>query len=143
MKALVLKSQDQPFFYGDWEEPTPGEGEVVVDIRAASLNRRDVFITQGKYPGIHYPVMLGSCGAGMLGGREVIINPALDWGDDPRAQSRRFQILGLPRNGVFAARLAIPEAKVYDKPAHLGWAAAAALPLAGMTAYRALFTRGR
>ena len=143
MKALVLKSEETPFYYGDWDDPVAGDGEVIVDLKAASLNHRDVFITQGKYPGIRYPVILGSCGAGMLEGREVLINPAFDWGDDPRAQSRNFHILGLPRNGTFAERVAVPLGKVYDKPPHLSWVEAAALPLAGMTAYRAVFSRGQ
>lgn len=143
MKALVLKSEETPLYYGDWDDPVPGDGEVLVDLKAASLNHRDVFITQGKYPGIRYPVILGSCGAGVLEEREVLINPAFDWGDDPHVQSRHFHILGLPRNGTFAEQVAVPPEKVYDKPPHLTWAEAAALPLAGMTAYRAVFTRGQ
>ncbi len=143
MKALVLKSQEEPFYYGEWEDPLANAGEAIVGLKAASLNHRDVFITQGKYPGIRYPVILGSCGAGTLDGREVVVNPAFAWGDDPRAQSRAFHILGLPRDGTFAEQVAVPREKIYDKPAHLSWAEAAALPLAGMTAYRALFTRGQ
>ena len=46
--------------------PVPGEGEVLVRIRAAAFNRRDVFITQGLYPGIKLPVTLGSDGAGTI-----------------------------------------------------------------------------
>ncbi len=142
MKALVLKSKEEPFFYDDWKEPDPGEDEVVVDLQAAALNHRDVFITQGLYPGIQYPSVLGSDGAGVVDGREVLINPAMNWGDNPRVQSDDFHILGLPRNGTFAEKVAVPEDKIYDKPGHLSWGSAAALPLAGLTAYRALFTRG-
>lgn len=142
MKALVLKSKEEAFYYGDWEEPKPGAGEVVVEMRAAALNHRDVFITQGLYPNIKYPAILGSDGAGIVDGREVLINPAMEWGDDPRVQSKDFHILGLPRNGTFAEKVAVPEDKLYDKPRHLNWESAAALPLAGLTAYRALFTRG-
>ena len=42
----------------------PGPGDVVVRVRAASLNRRDVFIRRGLYPGITFPIVLGSDGAG-------------------------------------------------------------------------------
>jgi NADPH:quinone reductase-like Zn-dependent oxidoreductase len=75
-------------------------------------------------------------------GREVIINPGCDWGDDPRAQSSGFTILGLPREGTFAERVAVPVSQVHSKPDHLDWPQAAALPLAGLTAYRAVFSRG-
>jgi zinc-binding alcohol dehydrogenase/oxidoreductase len=144
MQALVLLENDAPLYHGEWEDPQPGEGETVVYLRAAALNHRDVFITQGLYPGIHYPVILGSDGAGTLDdGREVLINPAMGWGDDPHAQSPNFNILGLPRDGTFAERVVAPKEKIYDKPAHLSWEAAAALPLTGVTAYRALFNRGQ
>ena len=139
MKALVLRSKEEPFYFGDWPDPVPESGEVVVEMKAASLNHRDVYITQGLYPGIKYPAILGSCGAGMLNGREVVLNPAMDWGDDPRAQAKDFHILGLSRDGVFAEKIAIPADKVYDKPGHLSWHEAAALPLAGMTAFRSVF----
>ena len=75
--------------------PEPGEGEVLVRLRAAALNHRDVFITQGLYPNIRLPVTLGSDGAGevvagngdssgLRAGEEVVIDPMLGWGDDPR-----------------------------------------------------------
>jgi NADPH:quinone reductase-like Zn-dependent oxidoreductase len=73
----------------------------------------------------------------------VIINPSFDWGDSPRAQGPRFTILGLPRDGTLAERIAVPAAQVSAKPAHLTWHEAAALPLAGLTAYRALFSRAK
>jgi NADPH:quinone reductase-like Zn-dependent oxidoreductase len=76
-------------------------------------------------------------------GCEVIINPSLDWGDDPRAQGPKFRILGLPDNGTFAEQVVVPAANLSPKPAHLSWEQAAALPLAGLTAWRALFTRAQ
>ncbi len=74
-------------------------------------------------------------------GREVIINPALDWGESPRSQGGEFRILGLPDDGTFAERVRVPVSALVDKPAHLDAPHAAALPLAGLTAFRALFTR--
>ena len=54
----------------------------------------------------------------------------------------RFEILGGPRDGTHAELIVMPEASLYPKPAGLSWAEAAAFPLAAVTAYRALFTRG-
>ncbi len=71
-----------------------------------------------------------------------MIYPALDWGDREEAYGPDFQILGGPRDGTFAELVAVPEVNVFPKPARLSWEEAAALPLAGLTAYRALFSRG-
>lgn len=143
MHALIYPEEGQPLTYREHPDPQPEDGEVVIDLKAAALNHRDVFITQGLYPGVYTPLIMGSDGAGLYGGREVVINPAMAWGDDPRVQSKSFHILGLPRPGTFAQRVAVPTNKIYDKPAHLNWVEAAALPLAGLTAYRALFTQGQ
>ncbi len=143
MKALVLTEANSLPMYQDAADPIPAEGEVIVDIKAAALNHRDVFVTQGKYANIRFPIILGSDGAGICDGKEVVIYPALNWGDDPRFQGKSFEILGLPRNGTLAEKIAIPATHVFPKPTHLTWAEAAALPLAGLTAYRALFTKGR
>ncbi len=143
MKALQLKEKNTPLSYGDMPLPQAGEGEVLVQIHAAALNRRDWWITQGQYPGIVYPIVLGSDGAGMAEGREVIINPAMGWGEVAAYPSKSFQILGLPRNGTLAEWVTVPERQIYDKPAHLSFEQAAALPLAGLTAYRALFSKGQ
>lgn len=122
--------------------PRPAAGEALVRVRAAALNHRDVYVTQGKYPGIALPVTPGSDGAGECHGREVVIDPMLDWGDDDRAWRKGSSILGMPRDGTFAQYVAVPSGNVYPKPAHLSAEEASALPLGGLTAYRALFTRG-
>ena len=143
MKALVLTEPNSLPVYQETADPIPAEGEVIVDLKAAALNHRDVFVTQGKYSNIRFPIILGSDGAGICEGKEVVIYPALNWGDDPRFQGKSFEILGLPRNGTLAEKIAVPATHVFPKPEHLSWAEAAALPLAGLTAYRALFTKGR
>ena len=134
--------------------PAAGEGEVLVRLRAAALNHRDVFITQGLYPNIRMPVTLGADGAGEIEaigagsfdgavGDEVVIDPLLRWGDDPRVwDTATANILGMPRDGTFARYVAVPSANVYRKPEQLSMEEAAAIPLAGLTAYRAIFTRG-
>jgi NADPH:quinone reductase-like Zn-dependent oxidoreductase len=124
--------------------PVPSEGEVLVRVRAAAFNRRDVFITNGLYPGIELPRTLGSDGAGVIEatGEEVVINPMLHWGDDDHAWSAGASILGMPHDGTFAQYVCVPKENVYPKPPALSIEEAAAIPLAGLTAYRAAFTRG-
>jgi zinc-binding alcohol dehydrogenase/oxidoreductase len=146
MKAVRLHEIGGPqnLQVDDIALPIPSEGEILVRVRAAAFNRRDVFITQGLYPGISLPRTLGSDGAGILeeSGEEVVIDPMLGWGDDPHVWSANASILGMPHDGTFAQYVAVPKANVYPKPAHLSMEEAAAIPLAGLTAYRAAFTRG-
>lgn len=141
MKALVLKELKQPLVFQEVESPIPNNDDVLVRLRSAALNRRDWFITQGQYAKIQLPVILGSDGAGEYEGKPVVLYPALEWGDNPAAQGKHFRVLGLPENGTFAEEIRIPRANLAPKPAHLSWEQAAALPLAGLTAYRTLFTR--
>ena len=133
-------------------DPTPGPGQAVVRLRAAALNRRDAWIRHGQYAGIRLPIILGSDGAGVVEaigtgvgagwvGQSVVINPSLDWGDNPRAQGPAFHILGLPDDGTYAERVVVPASSLFAKPAALSWAHAAAIPLAGLTAYRAVVSR--
>jgi NADPH:quinone reductase-like Zn-dependent oxidoreductase len=154
MRALTLKAIKSPLVFEERPDLTPSAGEVVVRLKAAAVNRRDYWITQGMYPGIETPVVLGSDGAGVVSrtgsgvesgwqGREVILNPGLDWGDDPNAQGPGFTILGLPRDGTFASEVTVDASQLHEKPPHLDWHQAAALPLAGVTAWRALFTQGQ
>ncbi len=128
-------------------------GEVVVRLRAAALNHRDVYICRGQYAGLRYPTVLGADGAGTVAaagagvthvrvGDAVIINPCLDWGDDQRVAAPTFRILGMPDNGTFAQLVTVPAANVLPMPAGLSIEEAAAIPLAGLTAYRALVSRG-
>src|SRR5688572_17009420 len=136
----------------DVPEPNIGGGEVLVSIRAAALNHRDVWIKSGQYAGLKWPCIPGSDGAGeviAVGAgvdaswvkREVIINPSFGWGERTDAQGPEFSILGLPRQGTLAEKIAVPATQVSAKPAHLTWEEAAALPLGGLTAFRALFAR--
>jgi NADPH:quinone reductase-like Zn-dependent oxidoreductase len=101
-----------------------------------------VYIQQGLYANIQTPVVLGSDGAGTChGGREVIICPSFHWGENSRAQGAEYQILGMPQDGTFSDQICVPESHLFPKPEHLSWEEAAALPLAGLTAWRALFTK--
>jgi NADPH:quinone reductase-like Zn-dependent oxidoreductase len=154
MQAAVLTEIKKPLTVQAVPNPLAARGEAVVQLKAAALNHRDLWIQLGQYAGIKTPVILGSDGAGTVltvgspedsawVGREVIINPALDWGVNPRAQGSAFRILGLPDAGTFAEQCVIPAANLVLKPSHLSWEQAAALPLTGLTAWRALFTRAQ
>lgn len=132
------------------EIPHPGEDQCLIKIQAAGLNRRDEWISKGLYPGIRSGVILGSdaCGKVEEGpaewkGKEVIINPNINWGPFEEAQSRQYTILGMPENGTLAEYLIVSSDRLVEKPSHLDALQASALPLAAMTAYRACFTQGK
>lgn len=153
MKAIVFENNETPAGIKEIDKPKPGKGEVLVKLIAGSLNRRDYWIKKGIYQGSNFPCTVGSDGAGVIEksgkgvdsnfkGKEVIINPALHWGTNPKYHGDDFQILGLPSQGTFAEYVCVPAENIWDKPPHLTFEQASALPLAGLTAYRALFTRG-
>ncbi|MCB0588805.1 MAG: zinc-binding dehydrogenase [Phaeodactylibacter sp.] len=141
MKALLFTGVKEPLVYTDVELPEPDESFGVVRLKAAALNRRDYWITLGLYPNLRFPSVLGSDGCGVYEGKEVVINPSIHWGDDPRFYSDDYFILGMVENGTFAEQVAVRKTKIYPKPEHLTAEQAAALPLAGLTAYRILFSR--
>jgi zinc-binding alcohol dehydrogenase/oxidoreductase len=142
MKALVLVGKGEPLSFQNVEKPVYTEGSLLVKLKAASLNHRDVWIQKGLYAGLKFPTILGSDGAGELpDGKAVILHPGRNWGDNPRFQGKNYDILGLPTDGTFAEYISVPTEYLAPKPAHLSFEEAAALPLAGLTAYRALFTK--
>jgi NADPH:quinone reductase-like Zn-dependent oxidoreductase len=138
--------------YGDRPDPEPGPGEVRVHLKAAALNRRDV--SMRKSAGSPFPYVGGSDGAGVVDqlgagvsglerGAEVVLFPSLGWFEGEDAPPPGFQILGGPRPGTCAEYIVLPRENLFPKPAPLSWEETAAVPLAGLTAWRALFTRGR
>ena len=154
MKAIILREigPTGSLRLEEVADPTPGPGEVVVRLQAAALNHRDVWIRRGQYAGIQLPAILGSDGCGVveqvgqgvpdvLVGRSVVLNPGLDWGHHPRVPGPTFRVLGMPDDGTYAQSIRIPAASVVERPNHLSEIEAASLPLAGLTAYRALVTR--
>jgi NADPH:quinone reductase-like Zn-dependent oxidoreductase len=156
MQALQLDAIHQPAVLREVPTPTPGPGEILVKLHAAALNHRDVFIQEGKYAGIKLPCTLGADGAGEVAahgpdapanapavGTRVLIYPGLRWGDNPKAQARDFVVLGMPDPGTFAEYITLPAQYIFPLPAHLSFEQGAALPLAGLTAYRAAFTRAQ
>lgn len=141
MKALVLENTGEKVVYKEVDEPRADLGEAIIKLKAAALNHRDLWITKGLYAGIKTPIILGSDGAGIVEGANVLIYPGINWGDNENFQSNEFKIVGLPDNGTLAERVHIPRKNIYLMPEHLSFEEGAALPLAGLTAWRALMSR--
>ncbi|WP_018479740.1 zinc-binding dehydrogenase [Pontibacter roseus] len=152
MRAIYLENINSPFVLIEKEKPTPGPGEALVQVKAAALNHRDVWIQYGRYFTKEYPAILGSDGAGVVTevgegvdaswiGQEVVLDPSTDWGDNPRAHSKEYKVLGMPQDGTFAEYVKVLASNLHRKPEHLSFEEAAALPLAGVTAFRAMFTK--
>ena len=152
MKAQRLVAFGDPprFELADVPEPVPQRGEAVVALRAAAVNRRDWWVwTDEGYCAL--PVTLGSDGAGVIAavgdevtglapGDEVVIDPTLNWGPGEDAPLPEFDILGAPTDGTFAEQVVVPASNVAAKPPRLSWPEAAAINLAGLTAWRAAVT---
>ncbi|WP_147533141.1 zinc-binding dehydrogenase [Bacillus marasmi] len=155
MKAVVHagKTGLEGLTYREFEEIEPKAGEVRVKLKTAGLNHRDLFSLVRHQPN-DPPLILGSDGAGIVDavgdgvegikvGDEVIINPSLGWKENSDAPPPGFEILGLPFHGTFAEKVVVPAENAVKKPAYLTWEEAGVLSLAALTAYRALFTRGK
>ena len=152
MRALFLKDAETAPAIQTVEDPAAGAADAVVSLRAAGLNHRELWIAKGQYPGMTLPATLGADGAGVvetvgsdgdqaLSGQEVVLYPGLGWGDDLRFPSAGFGLLGMPGPGTIAESIAVPADNLFPKPTHLDFAQAAALPLAGLTAWRGLTTK--
>lgn len=148
MRALLL-DEARELSFAELESPTPTSGEVLVDVRAAALNHRELWISKGMYPNLTLPATLGADGAGLVVavgegvdetwlGREVVCYPALGWGSNSAAPGRSFRLFGMPEPGFIADQICVPVGNLVRKPAHLDWVGAAALPVASLTAWRAL-----
>jgi zinc-binding alcohol dehydrogenase/oxidoreductase len=146
VKAVRIHEDGGPevLRYEDVEDPAPGAGEVLVRLRAASLNHLDLWIRQGL-PSVPKPRILGADGAGVVAalgegadtyseGDRVVLNPGLDDG---------ARILGEHLDGTHAELVAVPVEYVHPIPEGLSFEAAAAFPLVFETAYRMLVTKAR
>lgn len=152
--AIRLHKGGQPLYLEHVETRPPGPGEALVRLRYAALNHRDLWMRQGAYGNSGAaPCTLGSDGFGFVEavgsgedpawvGRGVVLYPALAWGASDRAPDPAWRILGVPDAGTWAGAVTVPVSQLFDAPS--GWKPeeAAALPLAGLTAHRALFRRG-
>ncbi len=156
MKAVVLRSLGAPevLRLDEYPDPKASKGHVLIRLKAAALNHRDVWIRTGLYANISLPIILGSDGSGevietgedvnaSLKGQAVVIYPAFNWGDNPDAPGPDFKILGLPDPGTYSEQISVPASHVFPKPVGLSFEQAASIPLAALTAFRALVTRAR
>jgi NADPH:quinone reductase-like Zn-dependent oxidoreductase len=139
--------------------PTPQGRELLVKMTAASLNHRDVFLRQHLYPGATFDVPLGADGVGVVvgtgpdvtnperwQGKRVILNPGTGWNDSPDGPEdpKGYRIMGgtkIYNKGTLQEYLTIEESEVEEAPEHLSDAEAAALPLTGLTGWRALVVK--
>jgi zinc-binding alcohol dehydrogenase/oxidoreductase len=144
VKAVRIHEDGGPevLRYEDADDPVAGPGEVLIRLRAASLNHLDIWTRQGL-PSAPKPRILGADGAGVVetvgegadgfaAGDEVVINPGLDDG---------AHIIGEHMDGTHAEFIAVPADYVHPLPAELSFEEAAAFPLVFETAYRMLVTR--
>jgi NADPH:quinone reductase-like Zn-dependent oxidoreductase len=154
MKAALFKGKDFPLRVEEFKKPKPVKDQVLIRMKYAGLNHRDLWLMQEQTQNFPEGIILGSDGSGiiedvgedadtLLVGTEVVINPSLDWGNNPLVQGDSFRILGFPDHGTFAEYLVISRKYVFEKPEHLSFEESAAVPLSALTAYRALFTKAR
>jgi NADPH:quinone reductase-like Zn-dependent oxidoreductase len=139
VKAVRIHEDGGPevLRYEDAPDPEPGEGDVLVELRAASLNHLDVWMRKGL-PSVPKPRILGADGAGVIAGTDerVVINPGI-------VENGKTHIVGETRDGTHAELIALPRDYVHPIPDGLSFEEAAAFPLVFETAYRMLVTRAR
>ncbi|ODU58478.1 MAG: NADPH:quinone reductase [Comamonadaceae bacterium SCN 68-20] len=141
--------------------PERAPGEVRVRMRAATLNQVDLYMRNSGAGITHrLPQVMGLDGAGTIEacdegdpllrpGQEVVIHPGVACGRCAFCQRgdsvlcTHIQYLGEHRDGTFAEAIQVPATQVFPKPAHLGWAEAAALGVNHLTAWRMLFSKAR
>jgi NADPH:quinone reductase-like Zn-dependent oxidoreductase len=139
MKAIRIHQDGGPevLRYEDAPDPDPAPGEVLVRLRAASLNHLDLWIRKGL-PSVPKPRILGADGAGIREdtGERVVINPGIEHGE-------RITVVGEHMDGTHAELVVVPEGNVYPLPETLSFEEAAAFPLVFETAYRLLVTKAQ
>jgi NADPH:quinone reductase-like Zn-dependent oxidoreductase len=146
LKAVRIHQDGGPevLRYEDAPAPAPRPGEVLVRLRAASLNHLDLWVRRGL-PSVPKPRILGADGAGLvesLGdgvhgfrpGQRVVLNPGVEHGS-------RITVIGEHTDGTHAELIAVPATNVHLLPEELSFEEAAAFPLVFETAYRMLVTR--
>jgi NADPH:quinone reductase-like Zn-dependent oxidoreductase len=139
MKAIRIHEDGGPevLRYEEAPDPEPGPGEVLVRLRAASLNHLDLWIRKGL-PSVPKPRILGADGSGLREdtGERVVINPGIEHGE-------KITVVGEHMDGTHAELVAVPETNVYPLSDELSFEEAAAFPLVFETAYRLLVTKAQ
>jgi len=142
-----LKLEDVP-------DPVPGPGQIVIRLRAVSINYRDLLIAKGAYnPKLRFPFVPLSDGAGEViaagagttryqGGERVVVPFMPGWLEGPVDEEKARSALGAGGDGLLAEQAMLPERALLPIPSHLGFEEAATLPCAGVTAWNALVASG-
>src|ERR671911_462438 len=137
VKAIRIHEDGGPevLRYEDVPDPVAGPGEVLVSLRAASLNHLDLWVRKGL-PSVPKPRILGADGAGVRAdtGERVVINPGIVHGD-------LITVVGEHSDGTHAELIAVPEGNIFPLDEAISFETAAAFPLVYETAYRMLVTR--
>jgi len=162
MKAVVFKQHGGPevLEYTTVPDPKPARGEVLIEVKAASINHLDMFLRRGM-PGIKipFPKIAGSDAAGIvreLGedvsglstGQRVTINPGISCGRCEfcaagfASQCLSYAMVGENRDGTYAELLTVPAHIVLPIPDSLSFEEAAAAPLVFLTAWSMMVTKG-
>ena len=139
MKAIRIHEDGGPevLRYEDVPDPVAAAGDVLISLRAASLNHLDLWVRKGL-PSVPKPRILGADGAGVrvdTGGR-VVINPGLEHG-------HVITVIGEHTDGTHAELIAVPETNVFPLDDAITFETAAAFPLVYETAYRMLVTKAQ
>ncbi|KAF9582005.1 hypothetical protein BGW38_000782 [Lunasporangiospora selenospora] len=140
------------------EHPAPAlkANQALVRMNSVALNHREFWILKGLYPGQQFGSVLGADGVGhitQLNGPSsrlkvndrVVVMPSIGWYNDvrgPEKESEYSIIGGTAAEGTFTEQFVGEQDNLFKAPEYLTDIEAAALPLAGLTAYRALFTKG-
>jgi len=133
----------------DLEKPQPGPREVLIRVRAASLNYRDRMLIEGSYmPNLKFPLIPISDGAGEVlevgaevtrwkVGDRVTTHYSTTWLAGEMTEAHQTAKLGGPLPGMLREYAALPESALVATPNHLSDAEAATLPIAALTAWNA------
>lgn len=161
MKAIAVTGQGgmEKVQYMDVERPKIGPREVLIETRAAALNRLDIFVRNNLDSlKLTPPHVSGADGAGVVAevgaevsgvkvGDRVLINPGLNCGVCEFCQAGeqslcvRFGIIGETCPGTFAEYFKVPPENVHLVPEGFSWEEAAAFPLVFVTAWRMLLSK--
>jgi NADPH:quinone reductase-like Zn-dependent oxidoreductase len=139
VKAVRIHEDGGPevLRYEDAPDPVAGPGEVLISLRAASLNHLDLWVRKGL-PSVPKPRILGADGAGVRvdTGERVVINPGLEHG-------AVISVIGEHTDGTHAELIAVPETNVFPLDDAISFEVAAAFPLVYETAFRMLVTKAQ
>ena len=118
----------------EFDTPSPGSDELLVDVRATALNRADLLQVRGLYP--------SPPGESEIPGLECA-GEVIEVGEDVRDFSPGDRVMALLAGGGHATQVVLPAAQAMPIPEHLGWAEAAALPEAALTSWTNLVVEGQ